>query len=154
MELPARAAAAAPHEASSYAVGVGEPPVRVRAGSSRNVLSSYACRRASSAEAPRDQAAVYCSAARDARTRLLDAARFAENAWLVTRHEAACRDMSPRQVAERALPRRTYGLSHLNRVGEVLAATVKDNERIPGCRTVEQPPLLRHFRSELEPVQG
>ncbi|MFJ3622038.1 beta-eliminating lyase-related protein [Streptomyces iakyrus] len=32
----------------------------------------------------------------------LDAARFAENAWLVTQHEAACRDMSPRQVAEQA----------------------------------------------------
>ncbi|MFF9119266.1 tryptophanase [Streptomyces massasporeus] len=32
----------------------------------------------------------------------LDAARFAENAWLVTQHEAAYRDMSPRQVAEQA----------------------------------------------------
>jgi tryptophanase len=62
--------------------------------------------------------------------------------------------MSPRQAVERALPRRTYGLSHLNRVGEVLAATVKDKERIPGYRLVEQPPLLRHFRSKLEPVQG
>ncbi|MFJ7296185.1 hypothetical protein [Streptomyces collinus] len=97
---------------------------------------------------------MYCPASRDARTRLLDAARFAEHAWLVTRRESACRDMSPRQVAERASPRRTYGLSHLNRAGEVLAATVKDKERIPGCRTVEQPPLLRHFRSKLEPVRG
>ncbi|MFD8229009.1 hypothetical protein ACFV16_33285 [Streptomyces massasporeus] len=32
----------------------------------------------------------------------LDAARFAENAWLVTQHEAAHRDMSPRQVAGQA----------------------------------------------------
>lgn len=32
----------------------------------------------------------------------LDAARFAENAWLVTRHEAAYRDRTPRQVAEEA----------------------------------------------------
>jgi tryptophanase len=32
----------------------------------------------------------------------LGAARFAENAWLVTQHEAAYRDMSPRQVAEQA----------------------------------------------------
>ncbi|MEU1003110.1 beta-eliminating lyase-related protein [Streptomyces tibetensis] len=32
----------------------------------------------------------------------LDAARFAENACLVTQHEAAYRDMSPRQVAEQA----------------------------------------------------
>lgn len=33
---------------------------------------------------------------------LLDAARFAENAWLVTQREAAYRDHSPRQVAEEA----------------------------------------------------
>ncbi|GAA1925386.1 tryptophanase [Streptomyces sodiiphilus] len=33
---------------------------------------------------------------------ILDAARFAENAWLVTRHEAAYQDRTPRQVAEEA----------------------------------------------------
>ncbi|MCX4595934.1 tryptophanase [Streptomyces sp. NBC_01549] len=33
---------------------------------------------------------------------ILDAARFAENAWLVTRHEAAYKDRTPRQVAEEA----------------------------------------------------
>ncbi|WP_149829866.1 tryptophanase [Streptomyces tailanensis] len=33
---------------------------------------------------------------------ILDAARFAENAWLVTRHEAAYRGRTPRQVAEEA----------------------------------------------------
>ncbi|MGW3495427.1 tryptophanase [Streptomyces sp. NPDC001020] len=33
---------------------------------------------------------------------ILDAARFAENAWLVTRHEAAYRDRTPREVAEEA----------------------------------------------------
>ncbi|SEG88414.1 tryptophanase [Actinacidiphila yanglinensis] len=32
----------------------------------------------------------------------LDAARFAENAWLVTRHEDGYRDRTPRQVAEEA----------------------------------------------------
>ncbi|WP_432588001.1 tryptophanase [Streptomyces sp. HD1123-B1] len=32
----------------------------------------------------------------------LDAARFAENAWLVTRHEEGYRDRTPRQVAEEA----------------------------------------------------
>lgn len=32
----------------------------------------------------------------------LDAARFAENAWLVTRREPDCRELSPREVAERA----------------------------------------------------
>ncbi|MEU7467674.1 tryptophanase [Streptomyces sp. NPDC044984] len=59
---------------------------------------------------------------------------------------------APYELVRLALPRRTYGLSHLNHVGEVLAATVKAKERIPGYRVVEQPPLLRHFRCKLEPV--
>ncbi|MFF7380940.1 tryptophanase [Streptomyces massasporeus] len=59
---------------------------------------------------------------------------------------------APYELVRLALPRRTYGLGHLNYVGEVLAATVKDKERIPGYRLVEQPPLLRHFRCKLEPV--
>ena len=33
---------------------------------------------------------------------ILDAARFAENAWLVTQREATYRDHTPRQVAEEA----------------------------------------------------
>ncbi|WP_328752591.1 tryptophanase [Streptomyces sp. NBC_00285] len=33
---------------------------------------------------------------------ILDAARFAENAWLVTQHEESYRDRTPRQVAEEA----------------------------------------------------
>ncbi|MFH9589796.1 tryptophanase [Streptomyces luteogriseus] len=59
---------------------------------------------------------------------------------------------APYELVRLALPRRTYGLSHLNHVGEILAATVKNKERIPGYRLVEQPPLLRHFRCKLEPV--
>lgn len=59
---------------------------------------------------------------------------------------------APYELVRLALPRRTYGLSHLNHVGEVLAATVKAKERIPGYRVVEQPALLRHFRCKLEPV--
>ncbi|MFJ8595210.1 hypothetical protein [Streptomyces sp. NPDC093598] len=59
---------------------------------------------------------------------------------------------APYELVRLALPRRTYGLGHLNHVGEVLAATAEDAERIPGYRLVEQPPLLRHFRSRLEPV--
>ncbi|WP_254396979.1 tryptophanase [Streptomyces sp. AC558_RSS880] len=59
---------------------------------------------------------------------------------------------APYELVRLALPRRTYGLSHLNHVGEVLAATVKAKERIPGYRVIEQPPLLRHFRCKLEPV--
>ncbi|WP_306921130.1 beta-eliminating lyase-related protein [Streptomyces luteogriseus] len=59
---------------------------------------------------------------------------------------------APYELVRLALPRTTDGLGHLDYVGEVLAATVKDKERIPGYRLVEQPPLLRHFRCKLEPV--
>ncbi|MEU2916212.1 tryptophanase [Streptomyces massasporeus] len=59
---------------------------------------------------------------------------------------------APYELVRLALPRRTYGLGHLNHVGEILAATVKDKERIPGYRLVERPPLLRHFRCKLEPI--
>ncbi|MEV4227957.1 tryptophanase [Streptomyces bobili] len=59
---------------------------------------------------------------------------------------------APHELVRLALPRRTYGPGHLDHVGEVLAATVKTKERIPGYRLVEQPPLLRHFRCKLEPV--
>ncbi|MBB6421788.1 hypothetical protein [Streptomyces sp. AK010] len=59
---------------------------------------------------------------------------------------------APYELVRLALPRRTYGIGHLNNVGEVLAATVKDKERIPGHRMVEQPPLLGHLRCKLEPV--
>ncbi|WP_432118792.1 tryptophanase [Streptomyces sp. bgisy032] len=59
---------------------------------------------------------------------------------------------APYELVRLALPRRTYGLSHLDYVGEVLTAVAKDKERIPGYRLIEQPPLLRHFRCKLEPV--
>ncbi|MFF8035701.1 tryptophanase [Streptomyces sp. NPDC016626] len=59
---------------------------------------------------------------------------------------------APYELVRLALPRRTYGLSHLDHVGEVLAAAVKSKERIPGYRLVEQPSFLRHFRCKLEPV--
>ena len=62
-------APAAPREAPSYAVGVWEPPVRVRVDRTRAVPSSGTGPGASSAEAPRDQAAAYSSAPRDSRTR-------------------------------------------------------------------------------------
>ncbi|WP_248511663.1 beta-eliminating lyase-related protein [Streptomyces sp. D2-8] len=143
----------------------------------------------------------------------LDAARFAENAWLVTQHEAAYRDMSPRQtegfpayggLAGRDLEMIARGLTevtdpcylraradatrHLARLtreagiaiveppglhalylnagrllphiaahrfpGHALACQLylEGGIRSVGYRLVEQPPLLRHFRSKPEPV--
>ncbi|MGW5639683.1 tryptophanase [Streptomyces sp. NPDC003832] len=60
---------------------------------------------------------------------------------------------APFELLRLALPRRTYTVSHLDHVGEVLAATARDRDRIPGYRLVEQPPILRHFQSRLEPVR-
>ncbi|MFJ5730761.1 hypothetical protein [Streptomyces paradoxus] len=95
-------------------------------------------------------------------------ARFAENAWLVTQHEAACRDMSPRQVAEQAfrladgclMRARKDGIVHIGGFPACVtapwlsgASCCSLQRRIPGYRLVEQPPLLRHFCSRLEPVR-
>ncbi|MFD7281918.1 hypothetical protein ACFV80_34035 [Streptomyces sp. NPDC059862] len=59
---------------------------------------------------------------------------------------------APFELLRLVLPRKTYTLSHLNYVGEILEATAKNKDRIPGYRMVEQAPVLRHFHSELEPV--
>ncbi|WP_155058055.1 tryptophanase [Streptomyces blattellae] len=59
---------------------------------------------------------------------------------------------APYELLRLALPRRTYTLSHLNHVGEILARTAEGKDRIPGYRLVRQGPVLRHFHSELQPV--
>ncbi|MGP4046205.1 tryptophanase [Streptomyces sp. 2A115] len=59
---------------------------------------------------------------------------------------------APFELLRLALPRRTYTLSHLNHVGEILARTAKNKNRIPGYRLVQQSPVLRHFHSALEPL--
>ncbi|KUN95682.1 tryptophanase [Streptomyces caeruleatus] len=59
---------------------------------------------------------------------------------------------APFELLRLALPRRTYTLSHLNHVGEVLARTAKNRDKIPGYRLVRSSPVLRHFHSELEPL--
>lgn len=59
---------------------------------------------------------------------------------------------APFELLRLALPRRTYTLSHLNHVGEILAGTAKNRDKIPGYRLVQSSPVLRHFHSELEPL--
>ncbi|MFM9695109.1 tryptophanase [Streptomyces europaeiscabiei] len=70
---------------------------------------------------------------------VLDAARFAENAWLVTRHEAAWQGHSPRQVAEHAfgladgclMSAKKDGIAH---IGGFLA--LRDAELVRACEVL------------------
>ncbi|MEU1520166.1 tryptophanase [Streptomyces sp. NPDC005811] len=59
---------------------------------------------------------------------------------------------APYELLRLAIPRRTYTQSHLNYIGDVLEKVARNADRIPGYRIIEQAPMLRHFRSKLEPV--
>jgi tyrosine phenol-lyase len=56
------------------------------------------------------------------------------------------------ELVRLALPRRTYTQSHVDYVGEVIAAVAARREAIRGYRILEQPPFLRHFTARLEPL--
>ncbi len=56
------------------------------------------------------------------------------------------------ELVRLAVPRRTYTQSHIDYVGEVIAAVANRAEDIRGLRIVEQPRWLRHFTAALEPV--
>ena len=61
-------------------------------------------------------------------------------------------EVAPHELVRLALPRRTYTQSHVDYVGEVIAAVAARAEEIPGYRIVEQPRWLRHFTARLEPL--
>ena len=56
------------------------------------------------------------------------------------------------ELVRLALPRRTYTQSHIDFVGEVIAAVAARAEDLRGLRIVEQPTTLRHFTARLEPL--
>ncbi len=58
----------------------------------------------------------------------------------------------PHELVRLALPRRTYTQSHIDYVGEVIAAVAARAETLRGYRIVEQPRWLRHFTARLEPL--
>ena len=66
--------------------------------------------------------------------------------------DGAADEVAPHDLVRLALPRRTYTQSHIDYVGEVIAAVAARAEEIPGYRIVEQPRWLRHFTATLEPV--
>jgi tyrosine phenol-lyase len=59
---------------------------------------------------------------------------------------------APHELVRLALPRRTYTQSHVDYVGEVIAAAAGRAEDITGYRIVEQPRWLRHFTAQLAPL--
>ncbi len=61
---------------------------------------------------------------------------------------------APHELVRLALPRRVYTQSHIDYVGEVVAAVAARAEEIRGYRIVEQPRWLRHFTARLEPLAG
>jgi tryptophanase len=51
-----------------------------------------------------------------------------------------------------AIPRRTYTQSHIDYVIEVCRHVAGSAEQLPGYRMTYEPPALRHFTAEFEPV--
>jgi tryptophanase len=56
------------------------------------------------------------------------------------------------ELVRLALPRRVYTQSHVDYVGEVIAAVAARARELRGFRIVEQPRWLRHFTATLEPL--
>jgi tryptophanase len=59
---------------------------------------------------------------------------------------------APHELVRLALPRRVHTQSHVDYVGEVIAAVAARALRLRGYRVVEQAPWLRHFTARLEPL--
>jgi tyrosine phenol-lyase len=59
---------------------------------------------------------------------------------------------APHELVRLALPRRTYTQSHVDYVGEVIAAVAARAREISGYRILEQPRWLRHFTARLAPL--
>jgi tryptophanase len=58
------------------------------------------------------------------------------------------------ELVRLAVPRRTYTQSHVDYVGEVIAAVAARKAELRGYRIVEQGPWLRHFTARFEPIAG
>ncbi|HZQ28049.1 MAG TPA: tryptophanase [Acidimicrobiales bacterium] len=59
---------------------------------------------------------------------------------------------APHELVRLALPRRVYTQSHVDYVGEVIAAVASRAASLRGYLIVEEPPWLRHFTAKLLPI--
>ncbi len=58
----------------------------------------------------------------------------------------------PLELVRLAIPRRVYTESHLRYVVEALAELYAERHTLRGLRLLREPPFLRHFTAELEPL--
>jgi len=59
---------------------------------------------------------------------------------------------APMELVRLAVPRRTYTQSHIDYVGEVIAAVAQRKGELRGYHIMEQAPWLRHFTARFEPA--
>jgi tryptophanase len=56
------------------------------------------------------------------------------------------------ELVRLAIPRRTYTQSHMDYVGEVIAAVAQRKQALRGYRIQDQAPWLRHFTARFAPL--
>ena len=56
------------------------------------------------------------------------------------------------ELVRLAIPRRTYTQSHIDYVIEVCRHVAAHSAALPGYRITKEPPALRHFTAEFEPI--
>ena len=60
---------------------------------------------------------------------------------------------APHDLVRLAIPRRVYTQSHIEYVLETFEKLVEEAPNIPGYRMTYEPPFLRHFTAQFEPVR-
>ncbi len=68
------------------------------------------------------------------------------------RHPDGSESPAAMELVRLAIPRRTYTQSHMDYVVEVCERLMAVKDDLPGYRIVKEPPALRHFTAEFEPL--
>ena len=68
------------------------------------------------------------------------------------RHPDGSESPAAMELVRLAIPRRTYTQSHMDYVIEVAERVMSVKDSLPGYRIVKEPPQLRHFTAEFEPI--